>query len=132
MDAALSDLVVPVLREKGFKGSLPHFRRARPGVVDLLTFQFDKWGGGFVIEISRCSDKGVTTHSGEQIPPNKVTAWDLHPDKRQRIQPREGSGTEDWFRFDGSFPPRAFRAKRAAKQVLECLPRAEEWWAREA
>lgn len=27
MDAALKQVVIPILREQGFKGSLPHFRR---------------------------------------------------------------------------------------------------------
>jgi Domain of unknown function (DUF4304) len=49
MEQALKAYVVPVLREHGFAGSLPHFRRLRSDCVDLLTFQFDKNGGGFVI-----------------------------------------------------------------------------------
>lgn len=43
MIAALKAVFVPVLRERGFKGSFPHFRRIRPDRIDLLTVQFDKW-----------------------------------------------------------------------------------------
>jgi len=85
LEAELKSKVVPVLREMGFKGSMPHFRRVTSSAIELLTFQFDRNGGGFVIEISRCGLEGITMHWGEKIPPNKVTAHDMHPDKRYRI-----------------------------------------------
>jgi hypothetical protein len=52
MEAELKSAVVPKLRSHGFKGSYPHFRRFADERIDLLTFQHDKWGGGFVIEIA--------------------------------------------------------------------------------
>jgi len=51
MDAAIKAIVVPVLREKQFAGSFPHFRRSTTRGMDLLTFQFDRYGGGFILEI---------------------------------------------------------------------------------
>lgn len=48
----LKKWVVPELNNIGFKGSFPHYRRIKQNRVDLLMFQFDKWGGGFLIEIS--------------------------------------------------------------------------------
>src|SRR5260221_9174049 len=104
MDAALKELVIPVLRANGFKGSLPHFRRVTPQAIDLLTFQFDKWGGGFVVEISKCSPGGYTMHWGENIPPSKGTAPHLHPHQRKRIQTPERSGTHPWVRLAGLIP----------------------------
>lgn len=90
--------------------------------MDLLTFQFDKHGGGFVVEIARCGDDGFTTHWGQHIPASKMKAWDLHPNDRHRIKPREGSGTDAWFRYDqGGYIA-------AATDFLKQLPRAEEWW----
>ena len=73
----LSELVIPVLRRKGFKGSFPHFRRLTSDRINLLTFQFDKYGRGFVIEIANCKVTGFTTYWGEKIQPNKLTAHDL-------------------------------------------------------
>ena len=87
MEKELKAAVVPKLRATGFSGSFPHFRRATEIGIDLLTFQFDKNGGGFVIEISRSPVEGVTTHWGKVIEPKRVTAWDMHPDQRQRLQP---------------------------------------------
>ncbi len=64
MQQSLKERVIPVLREKGFKGYFPHFRRIVGGQVHLLTFQFDKWGGGFVIEIAHCAAEGFTNSWG--------------------------------------------------------------------
>ncbi len=99
MDQALKAHVVPALRERGFTGSFPHFRRLRTDRIDLLTFQFERNGGGFVIETAHCGIEGVTLHSGKHVPATKVTAWDLHPDMRTRVKPSHGSGTDSWFRF---------------------------------
>ena len=102
---------------------MPHLRRVGTSGVDLITFQFDKWGGGFVLEIAGASLDGFTTHWGLHIPVNKLRACDLHPDDRHRIQAREGSGTDAWFRFDQEEP-----ARRVAQRVLQSLSGAEAWW----
>lgn len=122
MDTALKEAVIPELRRRGFKGSLPHFRRQAHQVVELVTFQFDKWGGGFVIEIARASSGGFVTTWGKEIPPNKVTTWDLPSSWRHRIKPRQGSGTDAWFRFEGG------RSELAAKEVMGQLVEIEEWF----
>jgi hypothetical protein len=103
MEAALKRIVVPELRRAGFTGSFPHFRRVRQA-VDLLTFQFDRHGGGFVIEVATGEPGGFTTHWGKHIPANKLTAWDLHPDQRKRLKQASGGGTDSWFRYDASHP----------------------------
>src|SRR5258708_20299065 len=95
MDNELKSSVLPVLRSHLFCGSFPHFRRLGECGVDSLTFQFDKWGGGFVVEIARCGVDGFTTHWKEHIPAAKVKAWDLHPKDRHRIQPRSEDPTSE-------------------------------------
>src|SRR5262245_60374911 len=109
MEAALKGIVVPELRRAGFTGSIPHFRRSRE-VIDLITFQFDRHGGGFVIEVATGESTGFTTHWGKHIPANKLTAWDLPPERRKRLKPGSGSGTDSWFRYDGSQPPEIIAA----------------------
>ncbi len=116
MDQALKRLVIPELRRLGFKGSFPHFRRISDH-VDLLTFQFDKWGGGFVVEVTRGEVGGFTTYWGKHIPANKLKAWDLDLKHRDRLQPREGGGTDSWFRYDGFFA----RYDAVAKRALEII-----------
>src|SRR5262245_25567080 len=100
MERELKATVVPWLREKGFTGSFPHLRRAGQTATDLLTFQFDRNGGGYVIEIARCPPEGIVTPWGKTIPAVDAKAWDVHPSRRKRIQADSTSGTESWFRFD--------------------------------
>jgi hypothetical protein len=129
MVEALKAIVVPKLREKGFRGSFPHFRRKSLEEIDLLTFQFDRYGGGFFLEISKCPLDGITTYWGEHILPNKVTAKYMHPDKTLRLHPKHdyGSSPEDWFRYD-----RTIRSgdiyEKTARAVLPFLEEAEKWW----
>ncbi|MES1181557.1 MAG: DUF4304 domain-containing protein, partial [Flavobacterium sp.] len=80
----LREIVVPALRQLNFKGSFPHFRRMTAERINLLTFQFDRNGGGFVIEVANCGLKDYKTALNKSIPPNKLTAHDFY--KRKRIQ----------------------------------------------
>jgi hypothetical protein len=124
MDAALREKVVPVLRARGFKGSLPHFRRILPERVDLLTVQFDRHGGGFVVEVSRCSPTGITTSWGKHIPATQATAHDLPPDKRHRLGSPNPGRDGRWFRFDEGTSVLA-----VAESLLGHIEEAEGWWA---
>ncbi|MBB2483587.1 DUF4304 domain-containing protein [Bacillus sp. APMAM] len=123
MISALKKIVVPELRERGFKGSFPHFRRIFENKIDLITFQFDKYGGGFVIEIGVCSPEGVIHHWGEKVLPNKVTAHDLIPDSRLRLKGNIG----EWFRYDVN---NVFGDiyEKVANKALTQLNKAEEYW----
>jgi hypothetical protein len=123
MKKALKDIVIPRLRERGFTGSFPHLRRRRPERIDLLTFQFDRHGGGFIIEIGQCPPDGFTTYWGKRIAPDKVTAWDLSPKQRARVKPGAGSGPESWFRYDAAANHDAFA--EAAAAVLPFVDPAE-------
>ena len=123
MKQALKSLVIPKLRQRGFVGTFPHFRRAQSNRIDLLTFQFDRHGGGFVIELSQCSSDGFTTYWGKRIPADKVTAWDLHPKQRARLQPRTGGGTDSWYRYDAAKSVDDFT--KTAELVLADMERAE-------
>lgn len=130
MIETLKEYVIPVLRERGFKGSFPHFRRPTGRGIHLVTFQFDKCGGGFVVEIATCPSDGVTTHWGKQIAPGKVTAWDVT--HRLRLGASD-EGSDHWFRYEkrGLFCL-GNRFERAALEVLPFLDgQAEEWWRRE-
>lgn len=123
MIASLRKVFLPALRERRFKGSLPHFRRIGDKQIDLLTVQFDRHGGGFVIEIAKCPPEGITTYWGKEIPPNKVTAWDLHPYDRRRLgSPRAGEDGH-WFRFDDGTP-----TDSVAKSAALFLTEADHWW----
>jgi Domain of unknown function (DUF4304) len=123
MDAALKEIFVPALRQRAFKGSLPHFRCNRSGRIDLLTVQFDRHGGGFIIEISCCGVNGVMTHWGKHILPEQVTAWDLHPSKRHRLGSPRSNVEGHWFRYDSG---KTFQ--RVAEDAVRYLDEADSWW----
>jgi len=106
MERELKAGVIPWLRAKGFTGSFPHLRRTGQIATDLLTFQFDRNGGGYLIEIARCPPEGIVTSWGKAIPARGVKAWDVHPSRRKRIKADSTSslGTDGWFRFDVQQP----------------------------
>jgi hypothetical protein len=123
MNSALNAHFVPALRQRGFKGSLPHLRRQRESRVDLVTIQYDRHGGGFVVEISRCAVAGVTTHWGKHIPANKATVYDIPPTLRHRLG-ASGLNSDHWFRFD-----QGVSATVIAESLHAYLDEAERWWA---
>jgi len=130
MNNNLNQIVIPVLRQLNFEGSFPHFRRKTSERINLLSFQFDKNGGGFVIEIANCKPNGFTTSWGVEIKSNKVTAHDMSIRKRiQSNMNTKNSLTEDWFRYDkkhlfgfGNI------YKKVCKDVLSKLEIAEDYW----
>lgn len=117
MDEALKRLVVPELRAQGFKGSMPHLRRPRDGQWDLLTFQFSKWGGAFVVEAARCHPEGVDTPMGH-VPAEKAKAWDLP--RRYRVGP-ERVASDYWFKFERDDP------EAVARRLLNHLRGPRVW-----
>lgn len=75
------------------------------------------------MEIGACPPDGVTLHWGERVPPNKVTAHDLHPNLRHRLG-SPGLGQDGrWFRFDDGTPPVAL-----ATELVSMLGEADRWW----
>ena len=126
----LSSIVVPALRQLNFKGSFPHFRRVIQDRINLLTFQFDRYGGGFVIEIANTKNEPFISSLGK-IEPNKLTAHSVN--KRMRIQSimhENGDGsTDDWFRYDKkhSFGLGDIYIK-VCEDVLSKLGIADEYW----
>jgi hypothetical protein len=114
MIRVLQKLVVPLLRERGFKGSFPHFRRAQQKRLDLVSFQFHRFGREFVIEIAQCNLADKFWNKNEPL--QKLRCWDLHPRQRVRIHPTEGP---DWFRYDEA----GGTIQSAALSVVACLDR---------
>lgn len=98
MDNALKKIVIPILRDQGFKGSFPHFRRKNNNQIDLITFQFNKWGGSFVVELAVSPLDGIKEPWGEYISPNKVTAH--HINKRYRLGAKSEEEDGIWFNFE--------------------------------
>ena len=127
---SLNKIFVPELRKLKFKGSFPHFRKTENETTNLLTFQFDRNGGGFVIELANYKGKEFITHWNEIIKLNELTAHDLS--ERKRIYPNsevEDNGKTDWFRYDkNSFLAFGNKFDKLAKKVVERIPKMENYW----
>lgn len=115
MDEALQRRVVPRLREMGFTGSRPNFRRRRGGSWDLLAFQFSQYGGRFVVELARWPDAEIH-RAGRMVGPKAATPH--RADRRHRLG---STGDDHWFDFEALGP------EAAADEVLALLDDAEEW-----
>ncbi|WP_430509865.1 DUF4304 domain-containing protein [Gottfriedia solisilvae] len=124
MDNALKKVVIPYLRKEGFKGSLPHFRRINETNIDLITFQFSRWGGSFVVELTNCSIEGLTTYFGEHIPPNRVTAHDINDRYRLGAKSKDDEGI--WFEFENAKSETDF--ENVASDVLNILNLSDRKW----
>ncbi|MEE3953459.1 DUF4304 domain-containing protein [Peribacillus frigoritolerans] len=124
MDNALKKVVIPVLRKLEFKGSLPHFRRKNENNIDIITFQFNRWGGSFIVEFATCPTEGVTMYWGEQIPPNKVTAH--HINKRLRLGAESVDEDGIWFDFENAKTEEDF--ENVALSVLGLFNTSDRLW----
>ncbi|KZZ84321.1 DUF4304 domain-containing protein [Bacillus sp. SJS] len=124
METALKQLVIPILREQGFKGSLPHFRRINENNIDLITFQFNKWGGSFVIELATCSKEGTIIYGGEKIPPNKVNAH--HMDERYRLGAISSEDDGKWFDYKNARTEEDYT--NVTENVLKLLKTSDDSW----
>ena len=138
MDRVLKEIFVAELRARGFAGSLPHFRRIRAERIDLVTLQYSRYGGEFVIELSQCGPEGVKADGGKEAPPHKVTAHHLFSQDRYRLSFKPG-GRGQWFVFDDD--PAAARSEvavtascvEAATAALKVFnDEAESWWEKKA
>lgn len=52
MRVHLKRIVVPYLRDNGFKGSFPCFRKVEENKYQIIQFQFNKYPGSFTINLS--------------------------------------------------------------------------------
>jgi hypothetical protein len=124
MIQSLKQHVVPVLRNKGFKGSFPHVRRFGKDRIDLLMFQFDKWGGGFVVEISQCGSEGIPW-GDTVVPPNKTTVPYTKAMSRYRLGAKD-KNRDYWFRYESTSSDTRF--DELSNLVIALLDEAEIWW----
>src|SRR5690348_16882989 len=72
IDGILKNTCVPLLRERGFVGSFPHFRRVNDAHLDLLMFQFRRDGTSFVVEISYADPERKNVRFRPEAPASKI------------------------------------------------------------
>lgn len=52
MLSALKEHTFPLLKDQGFTGKYPNFRRKLDNCIELISFQTNKFGGSFTVETS--------------------------------------------------------------------------------
>ncbi len=97
MDDALRRVLVPVLRERGFTGSLPHFRRRASDTISLLSVQHHSSSGSFVVEIAACSPSGHQTSWGKTLEPSRVRAIDINAPRSRLGSAHFPARGDHWF-----------------------------------
>lgn len=122
MIKSLKQKVIPTLRERGFKGSFPHFYRKSENQIELIMFQFSRWGSVLYVEVSKCPPAGyVDEMSDKHIPPNRVKVYQIgggSPFNRTRI----GKEVENSFEFNKQ------DTEEVSLKIINSLVEAEEWW----
>lgn len=106
MQRALRSVVVPKLRELGFSGSLPHFRRQRGDEHLLVMLVFNKYGGSFYLEAGRMTQgefeeaRDAWAKAGKSFEASRLTVADCAPSARARLGGnRPDPGSNHWFFF---------------------------------
>ncbi len=118
MISEIKEKVIPLLKTIGFKGSFPHFRRIKGTKLNLLTFQFDKWGGGFCIEIANGNPDGTEKFT-EFLPASKMRPYLFL--YRFRLGAVD-INSDHWYRYDDdNYEP-------ATSEVIKNIPIAERWF----
>lgn len=137
MRQVLRDVLIPTLRAKGFRGTLPHFRRACSDRVDYLSVQFRSAGGSFVVEIATASRDGKRSGFGAHLPLEKLNVqYFVH---RLRLGGDLDGTADHWYVFG----PRSYEAPapmgsfhrylEIARQVAADFERqADTWYATNA
>ena len=83
-------------------GKFPDFQRFENGNLQLLSIEFDKYGGGFFLEFA-CQPPGdLETSWGEVILEKDLTLAHAGFEGRARLQQngQANSLSEDWFRYE--------------------------------
>ena len=68
----------PLLMSKSFTGKYPNFRRELDSCIELISFQTNKWGGSFTVEVSavfpKSEHKNYTLYNGMTVETISVEA----------------------------------------------------------
>src|SRR5437763_4991812 len=127
MRQVLKEELVPILKELGFRGSMPHFYRFRGNRLSLLNFQFSSFGQYFFVNLGRLEVsarlKGSTS--------SQFRIANCPLDQRARLMSSsEGRASQTW-QFSANTEERTDDlmlevAKRLRQRINSS---AEQWWA---
>ncbi len=82
IDSALKSGAVVLLRELGFKGTYPHFRRFLTERIDTIGFQFSQWGPQLYVELGVADPDGFTLLDGTRFLPKALKYYECPARRR--------------------------------------------------
>ncbi|SFG83824.1 protein of unknown function [Desulfotomaculum arcticum] len=97
MTEAIIDWVVPFLKDRGFSGFFPNYRRMRSCCLELISFQFSCCDQSFCVNIGKCPPEGIRYKTGEFVGPSAVTA--LHCPVRFYLGVQNDDSCH-WFKYN--------------------------------
>ena len=134
MMTALKEQFVPMLRQKGFVGSFPHFRRKLDTRIDFLDVQFAREGGRFCINLGQTGSEGLQDPAWPDLPLAETATGHLH--HRSRVH--WGFFLKQWFDFGPrsydppkEVKPRPFYEAIATRAAQAFERDGERWFAKE-
>jgi hypothetical protein len=128
MRRALRRFWLPEMVRLGFVGKTSTFQRLGVDFQDLLSLQYWKYGGEFVLEFARRERGPFVTSWGPVIPEEKLDVAYISPLLRARLEQRGPASGEYLRGFDfSSFGEDTLKYEVLAKQVASLLPEVDEW-----
>lgn len=80
MRKCLETEVIQPLLNQGFVGKYPHYNREKESCIELITFQTNKHGGSFTVEVSAAfpnnENKNFVLHGDKEI--KDLNVWDTN------------------------------------------------------
>lgn len=128
MRKALKRHLFPELIRIGFTGKTTTFQRLEAQTQDLLSLQYWKYGGEFVLEFARRQRGPFATNWGAMVSEEKMEVAYLNPLDRARLQqagPCAGPHMSG-FAFE-SFGQDSSLYESLAAQVACLVPAVDEW-----
>lgn len=113
----------------GFHIRYPHFQRKRNGCLELVSLEYDKWGGGFFLEFAKCDVGDLHTTWGEIVPEADINAAYTDPRVRARLLATTSPSNSpmDYFRYD-SFADDREKCDLLVEKLVSLLPQVLRWF----
>lgn len=126
MRKALREHLQPQLTASGFSGGPVNYSRFRDDLQDVLSVQFWKYGGSFILEFGYRTRGPLMTTWGEAFQEDAVTIACLPLSARARLQNQSSLQDEDFagFRFK-DFGEHSNHYDSLAIKVAELLPQVD-------
>ena len=121
---ALKKTVIKDIKDRGFTGTYPHFKKILPDCVELIDFQTNKYGGSFTIEVSAVFPNSKVTNLSDPtatVDANKVDV--AYTNQRYRLD----GMFDGWFYYRDVYKlPTGFYHDVSEKEADSFSP-PEDW-----